>query len=61
MYLKTPRYRIEEELLKVRRLCDYYYKQPPVNLMEICNARLHEIIIINVDQATAYEVDPEAL
>ncbi|MCS7386859.1 MAG: hypothetical protein NDF55_09040 [archaeon GB-1867-005] len=57
--LKPPRFRSQEELLKVKKLCDYYHKDPPINLTEIRNARLHEILIINVDQATAYEVDPE--
>ncbi len=57
---KPPRNRSEVELEQVKRLCDAYYQKPPVTHEEICNARIQEIYIIDVDHAKVQEIEPEA-
>jgi hypothetical protein len=57
---KPPRRRTAEEIKAIKRLCDKYYQNPPVTEEEICNARIQEIYIIDVDQAEVQEIDPEA-
>lgn len=57
---KPPRVRRIEELQAVKNRCDTYYKNPTVSIDEIRYARLHEIHIINVDEATVLDIDPTA-
>jgi hypothetical protein len=57
---KPPRRRTAEEIEAIKKLCDKYYQNPPVTEEEICNARIQEIYIIDVDQAKVQEIDPEA-
>ncbi|MCW4007454.1 MAG: hypothetical protein NWF09_02005 [Candidatus Bathyarchaeota archaeon] len=57
---KPPRHRTAEEIAAIKKLCDMYYQNPPVTEEEICNARIQEIYIIDVDGAEAYEIDPQA-
>jgi hypothetical protein len=57
---KPPRRRIAEEIDAIKKLCDKFYQNPPVTNEEICNARIQEIYIIDVDQAKVQEIDPEA-
>jgi hypothetical protein len=54
-----PRQRTLESLKTIKSLCDQYYQNPPVGLDEVKNARLHDIYIIDVDNAVVQEVDPE--
>lgn len=56
--VKPPRYRMDEEIRGVKTLCDLYYRNPPVSLEEIRNARLHTIYIIDVDKAEITETAP---
>jgi hypothetical protein len=56
---KPPRKRTPEEVESIKKLCDKYYKNPPVTEKEIQNARIQEIYIIDVDQAKVQEIDPE--
>ncbi len=56
--IKPPRYRTDEEVEEIKRLCDLYYTNPPVSLEEIKNARLHTIYITDVDKAEIKETDP---
>jgi len=56
---KPPRKRTPEEIDAIKKLCDRYYQNPPVTEEEICNARIQEINIIDVDRAKVKEVDPE--
>ncbi len=56
---KPPRNRTKEEIEQIRRLVDAYYQKPPVTLDEICNARIQEIYIIDVDRGCVQEIDPE--
>ena len=55
---KPPRDRKSEELKEIKSRCDLYYKNPPVSLDEVRNARLHTIYVIDVDGVTVREVDP---
>jgi len=55
---RPPRDRKSEELMEIKSRCDLYYTNPPVNLDEIRNARLHTIYVIDVDEVTVQEVDP---
>jgi hypothetical protein len=56
--VKHPRDRTVEDLKYLKTLCDLYYKNPPVSLNEIRNARIHMIYIIDVDEIAIREVDP---
>ena len=56
--VKPPRDRTVEDLKYLKTLCDLYYKNPPVSLDEIRNARIHIIYIIDVDEVAIREVDP---
>lgn len=56
--VKPPRARKKEELKYLKTVCDKYYKNPPVSLEEIRNARIHTIYIIDVDDVAIREVDP---
>ena len=58
-FCTPPRQRKTEDLERIKNLCDLYYKNPPVTLEEIKNARLHIIYIIEVDDAAIEEVNPE--
>lgn len=57
---KPPRRRTAEEIEAIQNLCDRYYHNPPVTKDEICNARIQELYIIDVDHAKVQEIDPEA-
>lgn len=57
---RPPRDRKPEELGEIKSCCDLYYKNPPVSLDEIRNARLHTIYVIDVDEVTVQEVDPSS-
>jgi len=52
---KPPRFRTDEEIAAIKRLCDLYYTSPPVTLEEIRNARLHSIYAIDVDKVSVRE------
>jgi hypothetical protein len=57
-FTRPPRCRDSAELEALRRLCDLYYRKPPISLEEIKNARLHAVYTIDVDGATVQEIDP---
>jgi hypothetical protein len=56
---KPPRKRTAADVEFIQNLCDKYYSNPPVTHEDICNARIHEIHVIDVDQARVQEIDPE--
>ena len=53
--VKPPRFRTEDEVNFLKILCDQYYSNPPVSLEEIRNARLHSILVVDVDNASIRE------
>jgi len=54
-----PRRRTARDIEFIKKLCDKYYKNPPVTEEEILNARIQEIYIIDVDRVKVLEMDPE--
>ncbi|MFQ5940826.1 MAG: hypothetical protein ACE5KA_03915 [Nitrososphaerales archaeon] len=59
IFLKPPKYRKSAEVNRVKELCDKYYKNPPLDIKAIINARLHSIYLINIDDAKITELDPD--
>lgn len=57
---RPPRDRRQDEIERVKLLCDKYYKNPPVTFNQILNGRLHMIYIINIDTAGVIEMDIES-
>ncbi|MEM2608529.1 MAG: hypothetical protein QXT87_04745 [Thermoproteota archaeon] len=57
--VKPPRFRTIREVEEVKRLCDLYYRNPPVSIDEVKNARLHTVYVIDVAGDVVSEVDPE--
>jgi hypothetical protein len=52
---KPPRFRTDDEIASVKKLCDLYYSNPPVSIEEIRNARLHSIYVVDVDETSIRE------
>jgi len=59
IFLKSPSLRTPAEMYSIKKLCDNYYSQPPVSFDEIQNARLHSVYLIDVDNASVEQFDPE--
>jgi hypothetical protein len=60
IFLLSPNARTENEIKKIKSLCDKFYKKPPIEYTDILNARLHSIYLINIDKDFAKELDPTA-
>ena len=59
IFLLPPNARPEEEVNKIKDLCDRYYKNPPIAYEDILNAHIHSIYLINIDKGFAKELDPQ--
>lgn len=59
LFLKEGRERTEEEISKVKTLCDYYYHNPPVSEEEIRSARLDWVLIIDADSLSVSILSPK--
>jgi len=59
LFLKPPRSREPGEIEEAKKLCDRYYRSPPVTLEEIAVARLHSVFLIDVDGGLTRQFDPE--
>lgn len=57
--LKPPRFREENELKKLKILCDKYYSNPPLTIDELKKCRLHSVLILNIDEFEVNELSPE--
>ena len=57
-FTEPPRYRTEESILEIKRLCDIYYKNPPVSIEEIKNGRVHAVYVLDIDEGFVWETDP---
>lgn len=53
------RARKADELQKLKLVCDKYYKNPPIEVDDILNGRLHTIYIIDIDEGKIQEMDVE--
>lgn len=58
IFLKPPSQRTEDEIKKLKDLCDRFYKNPPIEANDILNARLHSVYLINIDKCFAKQLDP---
>lgn len=58
IFLKPPSKRTKDEIQKIKDLCDRFYKNPPIEISDILNARLHSVYLINIDKCFAKQVDP---
>ena len=58
LFLKSPGERTEDEIKKIKTLCDRFYKNPPIDYDDILNARLHSVYLINIDKGFAKQLDP---
>ena len=59
LFIKPPRDRSDEEVERVRRLCERLYSKPPLSFDQIKDARLHSIVLIDIDHGHTREIDPE--
>lgn len=58
IFLVPPNTRTENQVNKVKALCDRFYKNPPIAYDDILNAHLHSIYLIHIDRDFAKELDP---
>lgn len=59
IFLLPPAARDEDEVTKIKELCDRYYKNPAIQYDDVLNAHLHSIYLINIDKGFAKELDPQ--
>ena len=59
MFLLSPKSRNPEDVKKLKKLCDRFYKNPQIKLEDIENANIHSVYLINTDKGFAKEMDPE--
>ncbi|WP_268542417.1 hypothetical protein [Candidatus Nitrosotenuis cloacae] len=57
-FLNPPALRFEDDLKKIKALCDRFYKNPPIEYDDILNAKLNSVYLINIDKDFAKEIDP---
>jgi len=60
LFLLPPHSRRKEDVMKLKNLCDRFYKNPKIKFDDIQNAHIHSIYLINTDKGFAKELDPEA-
>ena len=60
IFLLPPNARNFNDVLKLKKLCDRFYKNPQIKLEDIQNAHIHSVYLINTDKGFAKEMDPES-
>jgi len=58
IFLKPPSKRTPDEIKKTKTLLDRFYRNPPIAVDDILNARLHSVYLINIDKCFAKQLDP---
>lgn len=58
-FITPPRYRAAKEAEELKALTDVYYNNPPISLTELMHAKVHSILVVDVDSGTTEEFDPE--
>jgi hypothetical protein len=58
-FVKPARSRTPEEAAKIKALTDVRYNKPPISIEDLMQARLHMVVLIDVDSATTQELDPD--
>ena len=59
IFLLPPNTRKPDDIEKLKKLCDRFYKNPQIKLDDIQNAHIHSVYLINTDKGFAKEMDPE--
>jgi hypothetical protein len=59
-FMKPTRSRTAEEASEVKALTDRFYDSPPISVEEFLGAKLHSVFVIDVEEATVTEKDPES-
>ena len=59
IFLLPPNARKSDDIEKLKKLCNRFYKNPQIKLEDIQNAQIHSVYIINTDKGFAKEMDPE--
>ena len=59
LFLLPPNARKNEDVTRLKKLCDRFYKSPKIQFDDILNAHIHSIYLINTDKGFAKELDPE--
>lgn len=59
VFAESPRNRKREDMKAIKALCDSYYQNPPVTIEEVKDARIHVVYVVDVDEATVREAEPE--
>ena len=60
IFLLPPNTRKPEDIEKLKKFCDRFYKNPQIKLDDIQNAHIHSVYLINTDKGFAKEMDPES-
>ena len=60
IFLLPPNTRKPDDIEKLKKLCDRFYKNPQIKLDDIQNAQIHSVYLINTDKGFAKEMDPES-
>ena len=60
LFLLPPSARKKDDVTRLKKLCDRFYKNPRIKFEDIQNAHIHSIYLINTDKGFAKELDPEA-
>jgi hypothetical protein len=58
-FVKPPRFRSIDEAAAIKKLTDPYYNKPAISIQELLYARIHSVFIVDVDNASTREIDPE--
>lgn len=58
IFLNPTSSRPQNEIKKIKLLCDRFYKNPPIEYDDIVNAKLNSVYLINIDKGFAKEIDP---
>ena len=59
-FVKPPRARRVDEAEEIKALTDVRYNKPPISIDELMQARVHMVLMIDVDSASTQELDPES-
>ena len=60
LFLLPPNARKKDDVMRLKNLCDRFYKNPKIKFEDIQNAHIHSIYLINTDKGFAKELDPES-
>ena len=59
IFLLPPNIRKPDDVQKLKKLCDRFYKNPQIKLEDIQNAHIHSVYLINTYKGFAKEMDPK--